>query len=163
MDVNLVLFKKNGTMKNFILPSTVTVIGRRQDCDLCIPLMVISRRHCEINQDQSLLKIRDLGSRNGTFVNGRRIDEADVHPGDRIHIGPLTFGVQVDGEPTEFEPVDAATPSPPEHVVKADKQFDDDDDIFENMDDIDLAQGPNASETLENLPDEINSDNDFSI
>ena len=148
-------------MKNFILPSTVTVIGRRQDCDLCIPLMVISRRHCEINQDQNLLKIRDLGSRNGTLVNGRRIDEADVHPGDQIHIGPLTFGVQIDGEPAEFEPADVAALQPPEHVAKAEQQFDDEDDIFQNMDDIDLAQGPNASETLENMPEEINSDNDL--
>ena len=159
MDVNLVLFKKNGTLKNFILPSTVTVVGRRQDCDLCIPLMVVSRRHCELNQDQSLLKVRDLGSRNGTFVNDRRIDEADLHAGDRIHIGPLTFGVQIDGAPTEFEPADAAAAPPmPEHIAKADKQLDDEDDIFQNMDDIDLAQGPNASETLENLSDEINGD-----
>ena len=161
MDINLVLFKKNGTMKDFILPSTVTVIGRRQDCDLCIPLMVISRRHCEINQDQNLLKIRDLGSRNGTFVNGRRIDEAGVHPGDRIHIGPLTFGVQIDGDPAEFEPVAAAATTPPENIAKEEQQFDDEDELFENMDDIDLAQGPNASETFESLPEEINSDNDL--
>jgi len=161
MDINLVLFKKNGTMKDFILPSAVTVIGRRQDCDLCIPLMVISRRHCEINQDQNLLKIRDLGSRNGTLVNGRRIDEADVHPGDRIHIGPLTFGVQIDGDPAEFEPVDVAATTPPEHVAKSEQQFDDEDELFENMGDIDLAQGPNASETFESLPEEINSDNDL--
>jgi pSer/pThr/pTyr-binding forkhead associated (FHA) protein len=163
MDVNLVLFKKNGTMKNFILPSTVTVVGRRQDCDLCIPLMVVSRRHCELNQDQSLLKVRDLGSRNGTFVNDRRIDEADLHAGDRIHIGPLTFGVQIDGAPTEFEPADAAAPPLPEHIAKTDKQLDDEDDIFQNMDDIDLAQGPNASETLENLSDEINGNDNLSI
>ena len=61
MDVSLVLFKKDGSRKAFSLPSSVTVIGRRSDCDLYIPLMPISRRHCQLNHDEGVLKIRDLG------------------------------------------------------------------------------------------------------
>ena len=94
MEVNLTLVTKSGQEKNFPLTSTVTVIGRRQDCDLCIPMMNISRRHCQINQDQNLLTIRDLGSRNGTIVNGQKIDETQLKPGDSVSIGTLDFHVK---------------------------------------------------------------------
>ncbi len=114
MDINLVLFKKNGTTKTFPLPASVTVVGRQQQCDLCIPLMVISRKHCEINADGGVLRVRDLGSRNGTLVNGKKIADAVLNPGDSFQIGPLSFGVQVDGVPAEVIPPEPAvsTPSP---------------------------------------------------
>ena len=113
MDVNLVLFKKNGSQKIFSLPSNTTVIGRRHDCDLCIPLMSVSRRHCQLNLNKETLKIRDLGSHNGTYLNGERIDEATVQPGDYIEIGPLTFLLQIDGQPEEIVPPAPAKPQVP--------------------------------------------------
>lgn len=103
MKVSLYLLKNDCLKKRFDLPSAVTTIGRRQDCDLCIPLMVISRRHCEVNMDQGLLTIRDLDSRNGTFVNGERIEETILDPGDMIQIGPLKFIIQVDGVPADHD------------------------------------------------------------
>ena len=109
MDVNLVLFKKDGTKKSFSMPDNITVIGRRHDCDLHIPLMVVSRRHCELFLNNDTLKIRDLDSRGGTFLNGKRIAEATVQPGDYLTIGPLTFLLQIDGVPKEIVP-----PKPPE-------------------------------------------------
>ncbi len=110
MNVNLVLFKKNGTTKTFPLPASVTVIGRQQQCDLCIPLMVISRKHCEINADGGVLRVRDLGSRNGTLVNGKKVADAVLNAGDSFQIGPLSFGVQLDGVPAELIP-------PPEPAI----------------------------------------------
>lgn len=104
MDANLVLFKKDGSQKNFPLPSDITVIGRRHDCDLCIPLMAVSRRHCQLSQNADALKIRDLESKAGTFLNGKRISEATVQAGDYITIGPLTFLLQIGGEPAEIVP-----------------------------------------------------------
>ena len=108
MDANLVLFKKDGSQKNFSLPSSITVIGRRHDCDLCVPLMVVSRRHCKLSQNNESLKIRDLDSRGGTFLNGNRISEASIQAGDYIQIGPLTFQLQIDGKPERVVP-----PQPP--------------------------------------------------
>ncbi len=99
MDINLVLFKKDGSRKIFPLPSSVTVIGRRNDCDLCIPLMSVSKRHCQLNCDQGVLRIRDLGSRNGTYLNGKRIDGATIKAGDYIEVGHLTFLFEIDGQP----------------------------------------------------------------
>jgi len=110
MDVNLVLFKKDGSQKTFSLPDNTTVIGRRHDCDLCIPLKTVSRRHCELNQNIETVNIRDLGSRAGTFVNGNKIDETTVKPGDYIRIGPLTFLLQINGQPEKIVPPRPAKP-----------------------------------------------------
>jgi len=104
MDVNLVLFKKDGSQKTFSLSSDVTVIGRRGDCDLRIPVLTVSRRHCQLSLNNGVLKIRDLGSRNGTYLNGKPVDEADLRAGDYIKIGPLTFELQIDGQPREVVP-----------------------------------------------------------
>ena len=112
MDANLVLFKKDGSRKSFPLPSNITVVGRRHDCDLCIPLMVVSRRHCQFSQNNEALKIRDLDSQSGTFLNGNRISEATVQAGDYITVGPLTFLLQIGGEPKKVVPPQPSKPAP---------------------------------------------------
>ncbi|MDD5064344.1 MAG: FHA domain-containing protein [Phycisphaerae bacterium] len=113
MDVNLVLLKKNSSHKLFPLPSSVTTIGRRHSCDLCIPLMSVSKKHCQLNHDEGILKIRDLDSRNGTYLNGKRVDEAVIQAGDSIKIGPLIFVLQIDGQPQTIAAPDLAAQSPP--------------------------------------------------
>lgn len=142
MKVILILFKKDGSTKNFRLPSSVTTVGRRRDCDLCIPIMPISRRHCEINMDQNRLTIRDLGSKNGTFVNGSRISEAVLKAGDQLKIGTLYFAVQIDGQPENIESmrpaeIPAPTKPPEKKTVSADDSFDD---IINEFTDFDLNQ-----------------------
>lgn len=120
MQVVLYLLKKDGDIKPFVLPSTVTLIGRRQDCDLCIPLTVVSRKHCELNMDQGRLMIRDLHSKNNTFVNGKKIEETRLNPGDQISIGPVNFVVQIDGQPAQIAGI---KPIEPKHepVEKGDR------------------------------------------
>lgn len=112
MDVTLVLFKKDGSQKAFSLPSNVTVIGRRHDCDLCVPLMIVSRRHCQLTVNNEAVKIRDLDSRAGTFLNGKRVSDAGLKAGDYLTIGPLTFQVQIDGQPAQVAPPPPAKPAP---------------------------------------------------
>jgi pSer/pThr/pTyr-binding forkhead associated (FHA) protein len=76
--------------------------------------MIVSRKHCQLSQNNEALKIRDFDSRNGTFLNGERIKEATVRAGDYIKIGPLTFLLQIDGEPKEtVPPQQRAKPTPP--------------------------------------------------
>ncbi|MEJ2650093.1 MAG: FHA domain-containing protein [Sedimentisphaerales bacterium] len=104
MHANLVLFTKNGTQRTYPLSSEITILGRRHDCDLRIPLKLVSRRHCQLSKNSDDLKIRDLNSRCGTFLNGQKISEGVVHAGDYIKIGPLTFQLQIDGKPEEAAP-----------------------------------------------------------
>ena len=126
MDANLVLFKKDGSRKSFPLPSNVTVVGRRHDCDLCIPLMVVSRRHCQLSQNNEAVKIRDLDSKSGTFLNGNRISDAIVKAGDYITIGPLTFLLQIDGEPAKITPPQQTkTPPAPKKAPEKKAALDD--------------------------------------
>jgi predicted component of type VI protein secretion system len=101
MQVVLVMFRGEGDRRSFSLPRDVTVMGRREDCDLRIPLGEVSRKHCRLIADGDTLKIEDLGSSNGTFVNGQRIQESPVNPGDVIQIGPIMFVVQIDGTPAD--------------------------------------------------------------
>ena len=131
MDVNLVLFKKDGSQKAFPVPSNITVIGRRHDCDLCIPLLPVSRRHCQLSQNKEALKIRDLDSRNGTFLNGKRIDEETLKAGDYIKIGPLTFLLQIDGEPEEIIPPEQAERKPAQKAPPAAKAAAEEDSFLE--------------------------------
>jgi len=161
MDINLVLFKKDGTNKSFRLPSTVTVIGRRQESDLCIPLMVVSRRHCELNLEKDRLKLRDLGSRNGTYINGQRVDQAEVNPGDKIQIGPITFAVQIDNQPAELSTPDSVILQPPEHLAVPEKQAVDQGETFLEPTDADSAEDA-AAEILNGISNELKDDDNTS-
>jgi pSer/pThr/pTyr-binding forkhead associated (FHA) protein len=105
MDVKLVMFKSNGQRKDIAIASPVTVVGRGESCDLRVPLMSVSRNHCEIRNENDSLTVKDLGSSNGTYVNNKRINEETVSAGDRLVIGPVVFTVQIDGEPEEIRPV----------------------------------------------------------
>jgi pSer/pThr/pTyr-binding forkhead associated (FHA) protein len=78
------------------------LIGRSRRCDLSLRSPDASRRHAEIVLAASGWLVRDLGSTNGTFVNGQRATERLLRPGDRIEIGSdaITFcevGVEIDG------------------------------------------------------------------
>src|SRR5262245_43122110 len=72
----------------------VLLIGRHPECDIRIDLPKISRRHCCVALAYERIMIRDLGSRNGVRVNGRLIDEVQLHPGDEIAIGPILYRVE---------------------------------------------------------------------
>ena len=114
MNANLVLLTQDGKQKVFPIPSTITVIGRRKNCDFRIPLESVSRRHCQLSYQEEGLRVRDLGSRNGTFINGKKVEEQTVAPGDFLQIGPVTFAFQIDGEPGEF-----SLPKPKQSLAKA--------------------------------------------
>jgi pSer/pThr/pTyr-binding forkhead associated (FHA) protein len=118
MKVNLIFIKKDGTTDFFTLPSSVTLLGRREDCDFCIPLSCVSRRHCEINLDQGKVTVRDLKSRNGTLINGKLIEETVMNAGDVLKIGPIKFVLQVDGVPADLEPYLPQTQTPPKATAE---------------------------------------------
>lgn len=65
----------------------VLVLGRSRRCDLTIPSPDASRRHAEIVYQDGGYVLRDLGSTNGTYVNGRRVQQHALETGDRIEIG----------------------------------------------------------------------------
>lgn len=103
MQVVLSMFRSDGDRRSFSLHKDTTIVGRKEDCDLRIPLGEISRKHCRIIKNDEGLKIEDLGSSNGTYRNGERVQEALVMAGDTIQVGSIAFVVQIDGTPADEE------------------------------------------------------------
>lgn len=103
MDVKLIMFRGDGSKRTFQIHPGATSIGRKQDCDIRIPLVEVSRRHAEIVLEDEMPMVRDLGAANGTYLNNRRVTEEDLEPGDQIMIGPVVFTVQIDGDPGDEE------------------------------------------------------------
>jgi predicted component of type VI protein secretion system len=87
----------------------------RADCDVTVTDHEVSRRHLVLRPAGTKLLVEDLGSKNGTFVNGSRISEA-VRVGDRdvIHLGTCELVVQVTAprDPSAPHPVPAAAGAP---------------------------------------------------
>ena len=105
MDAMLVMFRSDGQKRDFALTHQTTIVGRKNTCDLRIPLSSVSREHCQIEVRDDSLYLRDLGSSNGTFYNDERVQETELQAGDRIKVGPVNFAVVIDGEPADLEPI----------------------------------------------------------
>ena len=112
MTVNLVVFTEDGSRRDVPLKPGSHVVGRTSEAGVRIPLPSVSRRHCELTVDGPNLRVRDLGSSNGTFQNYKQITEATLAPGDVLGIGGVLLTVQIDGLPPQVEkpepPLDAS-------------------------------------------------------
>ena len=85
-----------GTRSGQVIPITIPqfMIGRAEDCHLKPRSELISRYHCAILTENAYVAVRDLGSKNGVYVNGERIGvEQELKNGDHLAIGPLEFEV----------------------------------------------------------------------
>lgn len=82
----------------------ITVVGRRDGCDLWIDHPSISKRHCVLVRTSGLLILRDLASTNGTKVKGQRVRWAALLPGDKVSLGSYKFRIYLG-------PDDAPSPS----------------------------------------------------
>jgi len=112
MQVKLHLVKGNPQGKQVEVPPGTLAVGRAEDSDLIIASTLVSRHHCEIVNEESRVLVRDKGSGNGTFVNGKKVQEQALSAGDEIQIGPLTFRVEIEGKSQPAAPKPAPTPAP---------------------------------------------------
>jgi len=113
--IKLTIWEGIGTEKELVFPKpTRSIVGRADDCDIQFPMdaghLDISRHHCMFEFDPPTVKVRDLGSRNGTFVNGNKIGDRfsqdlppeagweefparELHEGDEVKIGHTVIRV----------------------------------------------------------------------
>ncbi|MBO52729.1 MAG: forkhead-associated protein [Planctomycetaceae bacterium] len=81
------------------LKNDITVVGRKQGvCDVFLDRGNVSKIHCLIIKTDGLLLVRDLGSTNGTLVNGQKVSRGALLPGDELSFASLTFQVQFGAE-----------------------------------------------------------------
>lgn len=86
------------------LDKPILLVGRHPECDIQIDSRKISRRHCCIAQVSDYLVVRDLGSTNGVRINGARVVEGRLAPGDELTIGSHRYRVSWDSVVPEAPP-----------------------------------------------------------
>ena len=114
----------------------LTLVGRKEDCDLRLNHKSVSKMHCLIVKTDGLLLLRDLGSTNGTRVNGLRVRRAVLLPNDNLSIARFKFRV--------FLGPDEGADLPQEHTQRLDAD--------EVADLLDAAKRPAAAGPAGHLP-----------
>lgn len=88
-----------------MLPGTLKTLGRATRADFVVDTPLVSRIHCRFALiDGDRLELEDLGSTNGTFVNGQKITKTVLNDGDTVTIGRVQFVVNANGADAEDRP-----------------------------------------------------------
>lgn len=110
---------------SILIDKPILLFGRHEECDVQLNSKKVSRRHCVLAQVSEYLVIRDLGSTNGVKINGTRVVEGKLRPGDELQIG--NFKYQVCGDPLgrSGAPAPAGEYKSVPHTERADPSNDD--------------------------------------
>lgn len=92
---------ENGAKRDFDVVGPIICGRRGEDVELPLDDIRCSRRHCRIEPASGGVRVVDLDSSNGTFVNGLAISQSIVRPGDEMRIGGVTMRVHLTGTPDE--------------------------------------------------------------
>ena len=93
MKVQLVVVRGKPEGKVIPLVGPQFKIGRGETCHLRPNSEQVSREHAEFTIDGEMINVRDLGSRNGTLVNGARVGRCQLRPGDAVDLGDVQLVV----------------------------------------------------------------------
>ncbi len=97
------------------LLKTSLLVGRRENCDIVLRFSNVSSHHCELNVNDGYWYVRDLNSRNGVKVNGNRVTEKLIRPGDVLFVAK--HGYEVRYSPTDLGAVGPPPPDVTEAVI----------------------------------------------
>lgn len=167
MKVSFLILTGKHQGKTLTLPADFVVVGRDPKAGIRVNSTEVSRHHCEIHVRGTEVIIKDLGSRNGTFINGEAIfGEVPIKPGDTLHVGSMVFELAgkkkstPQNSPGARKPpgTRAATPAPSESELVtwlSDDEIptiDSDTTIISNKDASDMGIGLATSTGQENAP-----------
>ena len=77
--------------RQFVLDKLRMVIGRDAKADIVVDEVAVSREHASLSYEQPWLVVRDLKSRNGVYLNDRKVEEAVLRPGEQVRVGRCVF------------------------------------------------------------------------
>jgi len=98
-----------------LLKTTLTV-GRRESCDIVLRFPNVSGEHCELSLADGFWSVKDLRSSNGTKVNGTRVTEQRLRPGDKLAIAKHEFEIS-------YNPAKLGAPAPMAEKIEAEGRF----------------------------------------
>jgi predicted component of type VI protein secretion system len=116
---------------SILVDKPILLLGRHPECDIQIDSRKISRRHCCIAQVHDYLVVRDLDSTNGIRINGVRVVEGKLKPGDELTIGNHRYQVTWEEGPARPAPRKATGMAPPPPALP---MGDDEDELLEECD-----------------------------
>jgi len=105
------------------LVKDLTLVGRNEDCDVRLDHRGVSKLHCMLVKTDGLVLVRDLGSTNGTRVNGQRVRRAALLPNDHLAIATFRYQVKL-GDEADV-PVAEAVDAPPAEPMNLASDSDD--------------------------------------
>jgi pSer/pThr/pTyr-binding forkhead associated (FHA) protein len=107
-----------GFASEIVISQEDYLIGRGTDCDLRLRDEAISRHHCSIRNNANEPLLLDLGSSNGTYLNGKRIrSQASLHTGDEIKFGEHAYVVYFGEDEPEAPPIPRPDPAASTRLV----------------------------------------------
>jgi pSer/pThr/pTyr-binding forkhead associated (FHA) protein len=83
----LVVQRGPGAGSRYLLDTDLSTVGRHPESDIFLDDITVSRRHVEFRRDDGTFRVHDVGSLNGTYLNGDRVDDAELQNGDEVRIG----------------------------------------------------------------------------
>lgn len=99
----LILMKGPARTKQVALTAGETTIGRASTNDIALDSMQVSRRHAVVTMDGPFATIHDLGSRNGVYVNGAKVQSFVLASGDEVSIGTFKIRFLSDDDSSEVD------------------------------------------------------------
>lgn len=91
--LHLDIIEPTGRRSATVTGSDIFIVGRSAECQLQLNDVQVSRKHCEVREDNGGWAVRDCGSRFGTFLNDQKIENARLKPGDRLRLGQTEIRV----------------------------------------------------------------------
>jgi pSer/pThr/pTyr-binding forkhead associated (FHA) protein len=101
---------------SILIDKPILLFGRHEECDVQLNSKKVSRRHCIVAHINDYFIVRDLGSTNGVRINGERVAEGKLRPGDELQVGNFKYQLCADplGRSKEHPSADAYKAIPPE-------------------------------------------------
>jgi DNA-binding CsgD family transcriptional regulator len=110
MTLKAVLRCAHAPFFRFTMCGSIAILGRSARCEFVVDDSTVSRRHAEITYRESRLRVNDLNSRNGTFVDALRIQMSEVQPGQVVRFGSVPFLVTMEEVPSSLLEEDTGKP-----------------------------------------------------
>jgi hypothetical protein len=97
VSANFIVKGPSGVEKSYPMRQITMTVGRSDQCDISVKDGSMSGRHCEVQKISGEIRVKDLGSANGIWLNGERITDAELYDGDVIRCGQTSIRVDVVG------------------------------------------------------------------